>query len=147
MYLLHPIFLLFNLVFPSLLVIDLKTFLKCWNLVCNLIGYDAPFNSYNHCKWVTKDTLKLFGLDWTWIYFWERWWERCITCESYGNEAFRFPKILLFYQQVPLNYSICGWRIFSKSYFCRCFFNTLSIEVKSLKFISNGRFEGNKYLV
>ncbi len=37
--------------------------LKCWNLVCSLICYDAPFNSYNHCKWVTMFLRSsIFGL-------------------------------------------------------------------------------------
>ncbi len=55
------IFIFFNLlVFPNLLVIGFKMFLKCRNLV----GYDSRLNSYNWCKWVTNNTFRLLILGW-----------------------------------------------------------------------------------
>jgi hypothetical protein len=40
-------------------MIGFEMFSKCKNLVNNVVGYDAPFNSYNQRKWITKNTFKL----------------------------------------------------------------------------------------
>ncbi len=76
-----------------------------------------PF--YNWCNWIVKNTFKLVRLGWIWIYIWERWWTRCIKCPSCGSQTSEFPNFY-FCKQVPLNYNICGWRIFSRNYSCRC---------------------------